>query len=169
MSDDNYVDDEFEPTFENIAPATAEPSIPSKGEKPQSIIEWERWRMNEEMRWREELRTKEMRMRELLEEQVRNELKEKSDEIKKAYEGAAKLEIRLKSAIDAVERQKAKLLVSEEQVGQRLAQKTAELQLLQRRVRDEAKIKVEDERRRADVLQRQLEHSKSTIERLNRL
>jgi hypothetical protein len=39
----------------------------------------------------------------------------------------------------------------------KLAQKTGELQLLQKRVRDEAKIRVETETRRADSLQHQLD------------
>ena len=39
----------------------------------------------------------------------------------------------------------------------RLAQKTAELQLLQRRMRDEARATVEAETRRADGLKRHLE------------
>lgn len=44
---------------------------------------------------------------------------------------------------------------SEEEVAQRLAQRTAELQLLQRRVRDEAKARVESQQRRADALEAQ--------------
>ena len=78
------------------------------------------------------------------------------------------MEIRLKNALDNVERQKARLLQSEEQVGQRLAQKTAELQLLQRRIRDEAKSKVETEQRKADVLSKQLQQAQHTIERMHR-
>ena len=45
----------------------------------------------------------------------------------------------------------------EQQAQMRLAQKTAELQLLQRRMRDEARATVEVETRRADGLKRQLE------------
>jgi len=50
-------------------------------------------------------------------------------------------------AIDSIERQKQQLLQKEDQVNAKLAQKTEELQLLQRRVRDEAKIKIESETR----------------------
>lgn len=49
--------------------------------------------------------------------------------------------------IDAIERQKQQLILKESQVNAMLAQKTEELQLLQRRIRDEAKIKIESESR----------------------
>ena len=136
--------------------------------KPTSILEWENWRYAAEMKWREELRMKEIKLREAIEEEVKEEMKNRSDEIRRAYEESAKMEIRLKNALDNVERQKARLLQSEEQVGQRLAQKTAELQLLQRRVRDEAKSKVEVEQRKTDALSKQLHQAQQTIERMNR-
>ena len=137
-------------------------------DKPTSILEWENWRYAAEMKWREELRMKEIKLREAIEEEVREEMKSRSEEIRRAYEESAKMEIRLKSALDNVERQKARLLHSEEQVGQRLAQKTAELQLLQRRVRDEAKSKIEVEQRKADVLAKQLHQAQQTIDRMHR-
>ena len=49
-----------------------------------------------------------------------------------------------------------------------MAQKTAELQLLQRRVRDEAKSKIEVEQRKADVLAKQLQQAQQTIDRMHR-
>merc|ERR1711916_127922 len=128
----------------------------------------ENWRYAAEMKWREELRMKEIKLREAIEDEVKEEMKSRSEEIRRAYEESAKMEIRLKNALDNVERQKARLLQSEEQVGQRLAQKTAELQLLQRRVRDEAKSKVETEQRKADVLSKQLQQAQHTIERMHR-
>ena len=69
-------------------------------------------------------------------------------------------EIRLRSALEATDRQRTRAVLSEDEIGQRLTQKTAELQLLQRRVRDEAKAKVDGEQRRADGLERQLNMAK---------
>ena len=50
----------------------------------------------------------------------------------------------------------------------RLAQKTSELQLLQRRVRDEAKVTVEKEQRRADSLQKEIVELHRSLERLEK-
>ncbi len=69
---------------------------------------------------------------------------------------AGKLEVRLRTAIDNAERQKNGLVLREEQMQVKLAQKTNELQLLQRRIRDEAKALVEGEKHRADALSKQL-------------
>jgi hypothetical protein len=52
--------------------------------------------------------------------------------------------------LDAVDRQKAQLLLKEEQAAMKLAQKTSELQLLQKRVRDEARARVKGEAREMD-------------------
>jgi hypothetical protein len=62
-----------------------------------------------------------------------------------------------------VERQRSELNAQAQQVQLKLAQKTAELQLLQRRVREEAKVMVEAEKRRADGFERQLADRQESI------
>jgi hypothetical protein len=118
-------------------------------------LEWEAWRRGVDTQWREALVEKEALLRKKLEEEAAAKLVERAEDLKRAQIEAGKLEVRLRSAIDEVQRQKAQLGLQEEQMQIRLAQKTAELQLLQRRVRDETKAEVSKETRRADALQQQ--------------
>ena len=53
--------------------------------------------------------------------------------------------MRLRAAIAEAERQQGHLKAKENDMSLKLAQKTAELQLLQRRVRDEAKSRIDAE------------------------
>jgi len=132
-------------------------------------VDWEGWRRAAEAQWTEALRDRERLLRKKLEEDAARTLAQtlahRADDLKRAQEEAGRLEIRLRAAIDQVERQKQSWTVKEEQVQMRLAQKTAELQLLQRRVRDEAKVRVETEARRADALQTQVKQLQTDLER----
>ncbi len=69
----------------------------------------------------------------------------------------------MKGAIDAAERQKNQLTLKEEQMHMKLAQKTSELQLLQRRVREEAKSQIETEKHKADSLAQQLAATQESL------
>jgi len=120
-------------------------------------LEWESWRRGAETAWREALREKEAQLKKRLEGEAAAALAGRADDLRRAHEEAGRLEVRLRSAIDAAERQRQQLSIKEEQMHMKLAQKTGELQLLQKRVRDEAKIRVETETRRADSLQHQLD------------
>lgn len=115
--------------------------------------EWERWRRAEEDKWSAALREKERLLRQRLEAEAADNLSQRADDLRRAQEEVGRLEVRLRSSIDLVERQKAQLELKEEQMSARLAQKTSELELLQRRVREEAKAKIEAETRRAVTLQ----------------
>jgi hypothetical protein len=128
--------------------------------------DWEKWRAAAEAQWRETLREKELQMRAKVEADAANTLAARADDLRRAQEEAGRLEVRLRTAIDAAERQKSQLNAKEEQLQMKLAQKTAELQLLQRRVRDEAKARVDAETRRADGLATQVSVQKDTIDRL---
>lgn len=128
-------------------------------------LEWDAWRRGTEAQWREALRDKESQTKKRLEIESAAALANRSDDLRRAHDEAGRLEVRLRSAIDAAERQKSQLTLKEEQMHMRLAQKTAELQLLQKRVRDEAKVRVDGETRRADSLQQQIESLQGTLER----
>lgn len=119
-------------------------------------LEWEAWRRATEAQWREAMYEKEAAMRKKVEQDGVEALADKADNLKRATEESNKLEVRLRMAIDAAERQKNTLALREEQMQVKLAQKTNELQLLQRRVRDEAKALVEGEKNKAEALSRQL-------------
>ena len=119
-------------------------------------IDWEGWRRAAENQWKEVLREREVEIRRRLEAESSASLAQRADDLRRAHEEAGRLEVRLRAAIDSVERQKAQWSLKEEQSQMKLAQKAAELQLLQRRVKDEAKIRIETETRRADSLETQL-------------
>eukprot|EP01041_Mallomonas_annulata_P000886 gene886-1720_t len=128
-------------------------------------LDWEVWRKASETQWRESLKEKENQLRRRLEAEAAGSLSERADDLRRAHEEAARLEVRLRSSLDAVERQKAQLHLKEEQATMKLAQRTAELQLLQKRVREEAKAKVEVEERRVHSLELQIRTMQETLER----
>ena len=128
-------------------------------------LEWETWRRSAEAAWRESLREKETQLRKRLEAETNGALANRADDLRRAHEEAGRLEVRLRGAIDATERQRSQLSIKEESMLMKLAQKTAELQLLQKRVRDEAKIRIDMESRRADSLQQQLAAQQDIYER----
>eukprot|EP01038_Epipyxis_sp_PR26KG_P008696 gene8696-11750_t len=123
-----------------------------KTEREKLLIDWEGWRRSVESQWREAMQEKEISLKKKLEIESAQVLSERANALNKAQEDVSKLEIRLRGAIDNVERQKSQLLLKEEQMQIRLAQKISELQLLQRRVRDEAKSQIEDSNRKNENL-----------------
>ena len=127
--------------------------------------DWEGWRRSAEAQWREALRDREVQLRRRLEAEAAASLAERADDLRRAHEEAGRLEVRLRSAIDNVERQKSQWALKEEQTHMKLAQKTSELQLLQRRVRDEAKVKIDAESLRADSLQAQVKTLQEALDR----
>lgn len=131
-------------------------------------MDWEAWRKVMEAQWKASLLEKENSLRVQIEQELAHQFVERARDLKKNQEETAKLEIRLRSSLEQVERQKNELLLKEEQMNMRLAQKTAELQLLQKRVREEAKISIENESRRADSLEKQLRSLQHAYDRLEK-
>ena len=119
-------------------------------------LEWEGWRKSSEEQWREALREKERFMQKKLEMEAAASLANRADDLRRAHEEAGRLEVRLRTAIDAAEKSRSDLKMKEEQMNLRLAQKTSELQMLQKRVRDEAKARVDAEKHRGDSLSAQV-------------
>ena len=127
--------------------------------------DWDVYRMASEVQWRNNLKEREMQMRVKLESESSHSLAERADDLRRAQEEAGRLEVRLRGAIDEAERQKSQLRLREEQMQMTLAQKTSELQLLQRRVRDEAKARIDAEVQKAVSLESQITVQKQQIER----
>jgi hypothetical protein len=117
----------------------------------QRYQEWEEWQRSAEEKWRESLREKEMQLRQRISAELSAGLAQQSEDLKRAQEEVARLEVRLRNGIEAADREKVQFELREEQAKAKLSQKTAELQLLQKRVRDEAKARVDVESRRAEV------------------
>jgi hypothetical protein len=153
------------PTASDVDAEAAREMPPEPASSPQSLDplaqqqfllqqryqEWEEWQRNAEEKWREGLRQKEMQLRQRISTELAAGLAQQSEDLKRAQEEIARLEVRLRNGIEAADREKVQLELKEEQVKAKLAQKTAELQLLQKRVRDEAKARVDAESRRAEV------------------
>jgi len=131
-------------------------------------IDWEGWRRNQEIQWKDALREKEQLLRKKIEYECQTQLAARADDLKRAHEEAGRLEVRLRQGIEQVERQKNAWTLKEEQSAMKIAQKTAELQLLQRRVKDEAKLRVDAEVQRVDVLANQNKILVENIERLEK-
>ena len=127
--------------------------------------DWDVYRMASEVQWRNNLKDREMQMRVKLESESSHSLAERADDLRRAQEEAGRLEVRLRGAIDEAERQKSQLRLREEQMQMTLAQKTSELQLLQRRVRDEAKARIDAEVQKSVSLESQITVQKQQIER----
>jgi hypothetical protein len=98
-------------------------------------LEWEGWRKQSEEQWREMLREKERMLRKRVEMEAAASLANRADDLRRAHEEAGRLEVRLRAAIDSAEKSRTELHLKEEQMNLRLAQKTSELQLMQKRVR----------------------------------
>jgi len=131
-------------------------------------LEWGEWRRAAETRWREHFREKELAQQKNIEHETHVSLEERGRELRVAQEQAALLEVRLRSALDNAERQAVKLAAAERDLENRFAQKNAELQLMQRRIREEAKSNVEAESRKVFALERKLSDLKATHDRLER-
>jgi hypothetical protein len=127
--------------------------------------DWETFRLATEVQWRNSLKDRESQMRSRLEAEASTTLAERADDLRRAQEEAGRLEVRLRGAIDEAERQKNQLKLREEQMQLQLSQKTSELQLLQRRVREEAKARIDSEVRKSESLVSQINLQKQQIER----
>lgn len=156
----------------STAPTGMSTSVPMPSREENHFLHlqalWEEWKIVTEAKWRETLREKEIAMRRQLEMELNNRLLDRSDDLRKAQDDVTKLETRLKNSLEAVDKQQIRVTAHEEQITLRLAQKTAELQLLERKVRADAKIRCEMEVRRAEELERQLVDMKDTIAMMTR-
>ena len=131
-------------------------------------LEWEGWRKHAEQQWRDMLAQKEQALRKRLEAEANASLSNRADDLRRAHEESGRLEVRLRAAIDTAERQSAQLGLKQESMNLKLAQKTGELQLLQKRMRDEAKVRVDAEKHRADSLASQLGTSQIDLARMEK-
>jgi hypothetical protein len=130
--------------------------------------DWMRWQRATEHKWREQLREEEVGLRRKLEQENANNLHQRMDDLKRGQDEVARLEIRLKEKMSAVDKLSNKLELQEEKLKKDLASRSEDLQMLQRRVRDEAKIRVEAEARKAEGLEASITSLRQQLDAMER-
>ncbi|CAN0478608.1 unnamed protein product, partial [Ectocarpus sp. 12 AP-2014] len=121
-------------------------------------VEWERWRVVEEAKFAKRLREKD----EALEQKWEAREATRRRELSHAQADYSKLEGKLRKALSEVEGRERQLKAREESWKTDHAQKLSELQLLQRRLREETKHQVDLERMKVKALEKQVaSHAKS--------
>jgi hypothetical protein len=127
--------------------------------------EWLDWQRSEEAAWAERLRSREAARAAELEEAFRGRESERQAAVARSQAEYSKVEAKLRATLGEVEARERRLQTAEEGLKQTHASKLSELQLLQRRVREEAKHQVEMERQRREVVERQLKQAEEALER----
>ncbi|CAN0310708.1 unnamed protein product, partial [Ectocarpus sp. 12 AP-2014] len=121
-------------------------------------VAWERWRVVEEAKFAERLREKD----EALEQKWEAREATRRRELSHAQADYSKLEGKLRKALSEVEARERQLKAREESWKTDHAQKLSELQLLQRRLREETKHQVDLERMKVKALEKQVaSHARS--------
>jgi hypothetical protein len=157
--------------IENIAFAATNLSDMSPGQRAvfEKLIEdWRRWQKDTETSWREKLQNEEKLMRERLLRENAMHLSQVADDVRRGQEENAKLEIKLREKLTEVERKAMDLALHEDRNKKDLANKAEDLQLLQRRVREEAKIRVESETRRCSGLESTITSLRAQLDAMER-
>ena len=105
-------------------------------------LEWEQFQRREEAKWTDRLRQKEStRMREL-DDAFQNREKDRAAVVSRTQAEYVRLEAKLRKALAEVEARERRLAAAEEKLKQQHAQKLSELQLLQRRLREDSRHQV---------------------------
>jgi hypothetical protein len=125
-------------------------------EKERERQDWELWRQAQESQWRAALHDREVQLRRQLADEQAAQLDGRADDLRRAQLEVGRLEVRLRAALEAAERQRVRLQQQDEALQARGSQKLQEVQLLAKRVKAEARAAIEAERRSAAQLERQL-------------
>ncbi|CAM9315454.1 unnamed protein product [Phaeothamnion confervicola] len=125
----------------------------------EAMRQWEDWRQRQEASWAEGLRAKD----EALVQRWEQREAERHKAMQRAQSDYAKLEARLRKALAEVEVRERTLQSREEALKTDHAARLAELQLLQRRLREESRHQVELEKMRAAALEKQLATHKAAL------
>ena len=115
----------------------------SKLSLEQQVREWEQWRHEEEMNWSKKLTSLEQDLRQRLEFEHHQKQEEKMIQLMNRDEEIEKLEIRLKNSLSSMEERERQLIMREEKMKASYMTKMNELQLIQRRSREECKSRID--------------------------
>lgn len=105
------------------------------------------------------------RSKKKLEIDMSKQLAGKADDLKRAQEEIGKLELKLRSTLEMAERQKNQLILQEESLNLKHNQKMHELQLLQKRIKEEAAMKIDLESKRSANLQLEVDRLKDDLKK----
>ena len=126
--------------------------IPKNGEMvPKQHQDWEQWRQRQELEWNQKLREKEIAAMRHLEEKAKEKDKELSRVINNFHLEYGRLEQRLKKALAEVELKERTLTSDDIKRKTDYDQKVVDLQIQQRRVKDEANHIAEREKAKTQL------------------
>ncbi|KAJ8609697.1 hypothetical protein CTAYLR_009392 [Chrysophaeum taylorii] len=129
---------------------------------------WEEWRANEEAAWAQRLRRKEQQRLRQLDEEAEKARKAEREEAATHRAEYAKLEAKLRTSLRDVEARERSLSDADAALQRERAVRVSELQLLERRLRDETRHAVEAERRQTKALEKALAAQKNATERADK-
>jgi len=131
-------------------------------------LEWEQFQRREEAKWTDRLRQKEStRMREL-DDAFQNREKDRAAVVSRTQAEYVRLEAKLRKALAEVEARERRLAAAEEKLKQQHAQKLSELQLLQRRLREDSRHQIELEKQHRGEVEERLAHMDESRQRVQR-
>ena len=130
--------------------------------------QFEEWRQMMELKWRSAMKDKETQIRQYLEQENQKKLQLAIQQMKVYNDKIIHLELQLKEKIQQVEATRNGLLTKEDEFNIKIAQKTSELQLLQKRIKDESKLKIDIEMKRNEALEQQITSLKNDVSALER-
>ena len=127
--------------------------------------DWEEWQRREEAEFGKRLRRKEATRALELEESFSAREKDRAAAVSRSQAEYVRLEGKLRASLAEVETRERRLASAEEALKQAHAQKLSELQLLQRRLREESRHTVEMERQRRVEVEERLARSEAATDR----
>ena len=117
---------------------------------------WELWRHEQELKWHESLREKETAIMKIVEEKAHEKEKEMMQSMKAIQLEYGRLEQRLKTSLADVENKERVLLANDSKRQSEYAQKVLDLQIQQRRSKDEANHLIKLEKSKISVLEERI-------------
>lgn len=129
---------------------------------------WEEWRDAEEAAWASRLRRKEQERLKALEVEAARSRSQERDEASAHRAEYARLEAKLRASLREVEHRERSLRDADAALHRERALRVSELQLLERRLRDETRHAVDAERRHTKALEKTLSTQRAVTERAER-
>jgi len=117
---------------------------------------WELWRYEQELKWHESLREKETAIMKIVEEKAHEKEKEMMQSMKAIQLEYGRLEQRLKTSLADVENKERVLQANDSKRQSEYAQKVLDLQIQQRRSKDEANHLIKLEKSKVSVLEERI-------------
>jgi len=137
-------------------------------QQEQLLEDWERWRKEQEILWREELQQKEIQLRKQLQDEHDTILATQLANLQQSQQQVQKLEVKLKASLESIEKQQMKLTLYEEQLQSKHLQKMQEVELLTKRLKNESRQLIEHERLKNTHQQEELATVKLSLQSMEK-